>query len=360
MPSTSFSKASSSNDKSAGHVETVEGSGNRNSNRNNSNSDSGSNSNSGSSSHATATTTTAATSEAEAWSRVQLLRARLREAAATEDYAAATRIRDALAAAVDALPLPQRHVLAALDAASSPSASSPDRASALLRAADHVRPHAFAQLAAFLHDNDDAVAAAAERALAMAFRVPPDEAAAARMDEGDAALEAAAAAGAMGGGSGGGSGTRSNDHGPPRRRSLLSRAIAAYTSACESHPAYAEAHNARATALYVAGDPEASLRACEVVLDLNPHHFSCAAGAGMCFIALGKHEEALACLEAALAINPRLEHVAATAARMRESAPPTSKGPPSSRSSSSSTARGRLPWLAAREAAARAKAEQQE
>ena len=40
-----------------------------------------------------------------------------------------------------------------------------------------------------------------------------------------------------------------------------------------SHPDFAEAHNAKATALYVAGDPEGSLAACEVVMDLNPHHF---------------------------------------------------------------------------------------
>ena len=305
--------------------------------------------------------------EAEAWSRVQLLRARLREATSQEDYSAATKLRDTLALAVDALPLSQRHVLAALDTASS-SSSSLDRASALLRAADHVRPYAFAQLAFFLHDSDDSVSAAAERALATAFRAPPDEAAAARMDEGDAALEQAAMAGAMGGGSGGERrGERSGGRGPPppRRRSALSRAVAAYSGCAELYPEFAEAHNAKATALYVAGDPEGSLRACEVVLDLNPWHFSCAAGAGMCFIALGKHEEALACLEVALEINPRLEHVAATAARMRKNNSSSSSSSPSSSpssfsSSSSSTARGRLPWQAAREAAARARAEQQE
>jgi len=256
------------------------------------------------SSSATATTTTTTNSsydaEAEAWSRVQLLRARLRAAAAAEDYEAASALRDALAAAVDALPLPQRHVLSALDAASSSlSTSSLDRASALLRAADHVRPYAFAQLATFLHDPDAGVAAAAERSLATAFRVPPDEAAAARMDEGDRALEQAATMMALGGGRGGAAAmeeeedeeeaTTSSSSGGllPRRRQrsrgrsrseLLQRALAAYSACAELHPLYAEAHNAKATALYVAGDPVASLRACEVVLDLNPHHFSCAAG----------------------------------------------------------------------------------
>ena len=177
-------------------------------------------------------------------------------------------------------------MLAALDTASSssPSSSSLDRASALLRAADHVKPYAFAQLASFLHDGDAEVAAAAERALATAFRVPPDESAAARMDEGDAALEAAAMAGAMGGGGGGeAGGTGTGGHPPPRRRGALSRAVAAYSSCAESHPEFAEAHNAKATALYVAGDPEGSLRACEVVMDLNPHHFSCAAGRSRVF-----------------------------------------------------------------------------
>ena len=80
----------------------------------------------------------------------------------------------------------------------------------------------------------------------------------------------------------------------------------------------------------------------------------------MCFIALGRHEEALACLEVALNINPRLELVAATAARMRRNPPLSSSSASASSFSSSSTSKGRLPWLAAREAAARAKAEQQE
>ena len=268
-PSASFSKASGSSSSGSSSGGSVNGSIERSKSSAKSSSSTRISSSIGSSSSLYA-------AEAEAWSRVQLLRARLREATSREDYAAASALRDALAAAVDALPLPQRHVLAALDAASSPSSSSSsssssslERAAALLRAADHVRPYAFAQLASFLHDADGGVAAAAERALATAFRVPPDEAAAARMDEGDAALEAAATAGAMGGG-GGGSGSGG---GPPRRRSALSRAIAAYSSCAVSHPDFAEAHNAKATALYVAGDPEGSLAACEVVMDLNPHHF---------------------------------------------------------------------------------------
>ena len=271
-PSASFSKASGSSSSGSSRGGSVNGSIERSKSSAKSSSSTSSSSSIGSSSSLYA-------AEAEAWSRVQLLRARLREATSREDYAAASALRDALAAAVDALPLPQRHVLAALDAASSPSSSSSssfsssssslERAAALLRAADHVRPYAFAQLASFLPDADGGVAAAAERALATAFRVPPDEAAAARMDEGDAALEAAATAGAMGGG-GGGSGSGG---GPPRRRSALSRAIAAYSSCAASHPDFAEAHNAKATALYVAGDPEGSLAACEVVMDLNPHHF---------------------------------------------------------------------------------------
>lgn len=80
----------------------------------------------------------------------------------------------------------------------------------------------------------------------------------------------------------------------------------------------------------------------------------------MCFIALGKHDEALACLEVALEINPNLEHVAATAARMRKQRDSSSSVSSSSSSSdSSSQKRSRLPWLAAREAAARAKAEEE-
>ena len=268
------SSSSSSSSSGGGGVEAVSGSGG--SGRTNSGKSSSSSSSAASGNANSGGSGGGAAAEAEAWSRVQLLRARLREATAREDYSAAAKVRDALAAAVDALPLSQRHVLAALDTASSPSASSLDRASALLRAADHVRPYAYPQLAGFLHDADDEVAAAAERALGIAFRLPTDEIAAARMDVGDAALEAAAAAGAMGG----------SDR-PPMRRSHISRAIAAYSSAVEASPLWAEARNALATALYLAGDLEGSLRACETVLDMNPFHWSCAAGSGMCFIALG-------------------------------------------------------------------------
>ena len=184
--------------------------------------------------------------DAEAWARASLLRRRLALATAAEDYAEASRVRDALHAAARDLTLGGKLVLSALDAAAS-SAPAPDRAAAVLAAAPHAGPGAWGALATRLHDDSGEVAAAAERALAASFRVAPSPAADAAMDDGDACLRSAPGLGG------------------PKARAALGRAIAAYGAAIKSAPAWAEAWNARATARYLGGDFGDSLEDCKQV-----------------------------------------------------------------------------------------------
>ena len=285
----------------------------------------------------------------DAWARVALLRRRLDAAVADERFQEAAQLKDAVAAAARGLPAGRQLVLSALEAASPRGgASASDRADALLRAAPHAAEFAWPALAALLADpgSPEPVAAAAEAALRAAFRAPPSPAAAAAMDEGDASLAAAAAPG-LGG---------------ARARAALGRAVAAYSKAIDAAPGYAEAWNARATARFLARDLAESLEDCETVLDLNPYHWAAASGAGMVHLGLAAaadaigdvaggachRDAALACLEAAMTLHPRLDGIAATADRLR-GAGATGSG-------------GRLPWLVdrGRKAAAAAAAAAEE
>jgi tetratricopeptide (TPR) repeat protein len=71
-------------------------------------------------------------------------------------------------------------------------------------------------------------------------------------------------------------------------------------------PAFAEGWNKRATIRYVAENYEGSIADCDETLSRNPHHFGALSGAGLCYMALGRHREAAAMFRRALAVHPRL------------------------------------------------------
>lgn len=269
----------------------------------------------------------------DAWARVALLRRELDSVTSEEDYESAVRVRDALTSAARSLPLGGQLMLAALSAATQTDASADDRASALLRVSDggHVGEYAWPALARLLHDQEAAVAAAAEAALTTSFRAAPCDAARAAFDDGDQCLRAGVVGGARG-------------------RAAFGRAIASYSAAIKAAPDWAEAWNARATARYLGGDFSDSLADCQRVLALNPHHWGAASGAGMVYLALaqraaaataaidsddeeglaaartsgggasaaGLRDAALACLEFALGVHPRLAGVRSTADTLRQ------------------------------------------
>ena len=83
-------------------------------------------------------------------------------------------------------------------------------------------------------------------------------------------------------------------------------AEAIFAKMIEQAPAFAEGWNKRATVRYVAENYEGSIADCEETLARNPHHFGALSGAGLCYIALGRHREAAAMFRRALAVHPRL------------------------------------------------------
>src|SRR5690606_37592237 len=74
----------------------------------------------------------------------------------------------------------------------------------------------------------------------------------------------------------------------------------------EDYPDYSEGYNMRATAHFLRGAYEASLADIEKVLSLEPRHFGALSGKALIFHTLGKREDALESMKAALDIHPFL------------------------------------------------------
>jgi tetratricopeptide (TPR) repeat protein len=89
------------------------------------------------------------------------------------------------------------------------------------------------------------------------------------------------------------------------RRDLVG-AEAIFAKMIAQAPAFAEGWNKRATVRYVAENYEGSIADCEETLARNPHHFGALSGAGLCYVALGRHREAAAMFRRALSVHPRL------------------------------------------------------
>ncbi len=98
-------------------------------------------------------------------------------------------------------------------------------------------------------------------------------------------------------------------------------AIADYTRIVERLPEFAEGYNKRATARYLRGDFEASLKDIAFVVKFNPSHFGALSGAGLCLVKLGRMEEALFYFDRALAVNPNMDGIKAMAEALRSSIP---------------------------------------
>jgi tetratricopeptide (TPR) repeat protein len=92
-------------------------------------------------------------------------------------------------------------------------------------------------------------------------------------------------------------------------RQALAPAIETFSRVIERRPEFAEGWNKRATAYYLAGQYEKSLKDCDEVLKRNPYHFGALSGYGQIYLQLGQPERALHYFERALAVNPTLEQV---------------------------------------------------
>jgi tetratricopeptide (TPR) repeat protein len=104
------------------------------------------------------------------------------------------------------------------------------------------------------------------------------------------------------------------DHLAHRR---LPESVEVFTRIIERKPEFAEGWNKRATALYLAGDMDASAADCDEVLRRNPSHFGALSGYGLISLQRGELERALEYFEQALALNPNMPGVRANIEAIR-------------------------------------------
>jgi tetratricopeptide (TPR) repeat protein len=186
----------------------------------------------------------------------------------------------------DSLPMEQRLLQRSLIELRTANTSA-GRAAAASSLGEQLQASQASLLASALHDPDEAVHSAVEDALWSVWGRSGDSAVDTAMEVGMAFLKGAASGAS--------------------RRDALSDALAAYSGVCDAWPWHAEAHNKRATVLYLLERWREAVSACERVVELNPTHFGALSGAAMCCIHLGLPEEADAWFARALLVNPRLE-----------------------------------------------------
>ena len=85
----------------------------------------------------------------------------------------------------------------------------------------------------------------------------------------------------------------------------LRESIATFARIIDLAPEFAEGWNKRATAYYLAGELDASIRDVERTLALEPRHFGALSGLGLIHLARGDELGALRAFEATLKVHPR-------------------------------------------------------
>ena len=89
----------------------------------------------------------------------------------------------------------------------------------------------------------------------------------------------------------------------------LATSVEFFSEAIKRKPAFTEAWNKRATAYFIMGDYQRSLKDCDQVIKRNPKHFGALAGYGQIYLRLDEPKKALKYLEQALEINPNMNQV---------------------------------------------------
>jgi len=97
------------------------------------------------------------------------------------------------------------------------------------------------------------------------------------------------------------------------------QAYRAFGRVVQLAPNFAEGWNKRATALYLLGRYDDSIKDIAKVLELEPRHFGALSGLGLCNAQLDKEKEALDAFEKALAINPNMPGIRQDAEDMKKS-----------------------------------------
>lgn len=120
------------------------------------------------------------------------------------------------------------------------------------------------------------------------------------------------------------------ENGDPRIDALMDRgmnamsiddtdtALAAFNEVIKRDDSFAEGFNKRATVEFMRHDFAASVADIERTLALEPRHFGALAGLGQVYLAMNRKAAALKALEAALAIDPKLENVQKTVRELKQ------------------------------------------
>jgi tetratricopeptide (TPR) repeat protein len=97
------------------------------------------------------------------------------------------------------------------------------------------------------------------------------------------------------------------------------QAYRAFGRVVQLAPNFAEGWNKRATALYLLGRFQDSMKDIDKTLALEPRHFGALSGLGLCNAQLDKEKEALDAFEKALAINPNMPGIKQDAEDVKKS-----------------------------------------
>jgi len=97
------------------------------------------------------------------------------------------------------------------------------------------------------------------------------------------------------------------------------QAYRAFGRVVQLAPNFAEGWNKRATALYLLGRFDDSMKDIAKTLALEPRHFGALSGLGLCNTQLDKEKEALDAFEKALAINPNMPGIRQDAEDLKKS-----------------------------------------
>ena len=106
-----------------------------------------------------------------------------------------------------------------------------------------------------------------------------------------------------------------DEEGPAARRRIdegvqlmnggqLEGALEIFVELVKEYPRWAEAHNKRATVLYLLGNARLSYQACKLVVEMKPNHFGAWNGMALCAAQLEKWKPALDAARQALALQP--------------------------------------------------------
>ncbi len=95
-------------------------------------------------------------------------------------------------------------------------------------------------------------------------------------------------------------------------------AVTAFTGIIEKDPEFAEGWNKRATAYYLMGEYQKSLKDCDEVMKRNPLHYGALSGYGMIYVQLDQPARALEYFERALAVNPNMDGVRDTIETLKQ------------------------------------------